>query len=685
MFDEPRPRTPSWCAYGLLGLLCVAPLDQGGSPYPALTLLRLGTLFLFAGLMLQFFRVGAVTIPRSGVYPVIIVFMLLVAAAVLGSPYKNISVEWLLTLVMYLLVFGMTLGFFQSKPLIMRSLAILFLMGVAEASLGIAQYGWLGAGRAAGTFFNPNYLGGFLVPLIALGGACLFTTDRGLWNEMAASLRLPSGRVVPAAVVVGLLIMVVGLVVTGSRGAMLAAAVAAAAVLVASFGKRGLLVLVIALLLLAVIPNPVKDRVIEYPSKDLYAYARAEIWKSTGRIILDHPLGVGLGMFQYYWPRYNFPVEGAMARYGRWSTTPHNEYLGVAAELGLAALAVFLIGLAVYGMDVWKFLSRGASGVYAGGVYAGLAIGLGSGIVGTLTQSMVDANFHEPALALLFAFCCGALLCLRMLVMPEMQVKIALPERDRGYARFYRASIMVIALLLAVVLVRPVVAYGYAWFGDRSLRDGAIGQAVRYYDLAVLWDPGRTQYHSTLAAALFQRYHDTGEMDWTNDATFELNYARSLNPQNEEYPRRLGDVYALLAFETADPDTGEYLSQLALRYYQKAVDLNPFQPNNFLEMGKLYARSDDQETAKLMFKHALDLEPYFLPARVSLGNLYVKEGSLKKAKREYRKILAIVKVAQMREALPSPERQFFDIDAAAVKVSLEKLESRDARTGLVRN
>ncbi len=680
MLDEQKIRPPSLWAYGLLVLLCVAPLDQGGSPYPALTLLRLGAVFLFAGLLLQFFRAGAVDIPRTGFYPIIVLFMLVVIGTTLTSPYKNISVEWTINLVMYLLVFGATLVFFQSKRLIMRSCVILLVLGGIEAVVGIVQYGGLGAGRATGTFFNPNYLGGFLVPLIALAGACLFTEDRRLWDEMAASLGKSSGRGVHALTAVSLLLMVMGLIVTGSRGAMLSLGVAAAIVLVVRFGKRGLLALVIALLLMVVIPNPVIERVIDQPVRDLYAYSRGDIWKSAGRMILDHPVGIGLGMFQYYWPRYNFPVEGALARYGRWSTTPHNEYLGVAVELGLAALAVFLLGIVIYGLDVWRFLSRGSPAVYTG-----VVLGLGAGLAGTLTQALVDANFHEPAIALLFAFYGGVLLCLKMLLFPERRLTIALPDRDRRYVRFYRASILVIAVLLSVVMARPMVAYSYARFGDRSLQAGEAERAVRLYNWATWWDPGKTQYHSSLAAALFQRYHDTGEMDWTNDATFELNYSRSLNTQNEEYPRRLGDIYSFLAFGTAESDTQEYLYQNALRYYQRAVDLNPYQPNNFEEMGKIYVKLEDPDAAKLVFKHAVDLEPYFLPARVSLGNLYVKEGNFKKAKTEYKKILSIVKMAGLQAAASSPEKQFFNVDAAAVKVSLEQLEGNDALTGIVHN
>jgi tetratricopeptide (TPR) repeat protein len=98
-------------------------------------------------------------------------------------------------------------------------------------------------------------------------------------------------------------------------------------------------------------------------------------------------------------------------------------------------------------------------------------------------------------------------------------------------------------------------------------------------------------------------------------------------------------------------------------------------------MGKIYLKMDDSDSAKLVFKHAVDLEPHFLPARLSLGDIYLKEGNKKKAKLEYRRVLATLKMFPNGDALTPFERQFLSVDAESVKVSMSSLQSRHAFTG----
>jgi O-antigen ligase len=54
----------------------------------------------------------------------------------------------------------------------------------------------------------------------------------------------------------------------------------------------------------------------------------------------EYPFGLGLGLYQYAYPHYAFPVEGQIARYGRVAQTPHNEYLQMGVELGVGQFEI---------------------------------------------------------------------------------------------------------------------------------------------------------------------------------------------------------------------------------------------------------------------------------------------------------------------------------------------------------
>jgi len=86
---------------------------------------------------------------------------------------------------------------------------------------------------------------------------------------------------------------------------------------------------------------------VRFTSPDPYNYARLVMWKSAVRIFQSYPFGVGLGGYIYYWFATQSPVEGAFAKFGKYATTAHNEFLEVLAGLGAVGLVLFLLVLLV--------------------------------------------------------------------------------------------------------------------------------------------------------------------------------------------------------------------------------------------------------------------------------------------------------------------------------------------------
>jgi O-antigen ligase len=179
------------------------------------------------------------------------------------------------------------------------------------------------AGRLQGLGLNPNYLGEFLaLPLVAAVG-------------LAVRHRRPAW-LVPAA---ACLVAIAG---TQSRGAFVAVAAGVAVVLMQGRRRRTQVLLVAGAAAVAVaFPAAIgatEHAVTGHRGAGELSYdssVRARVAGFAARVAAGHPVrGIGYGMFPSY--AENSP------RLGIYIVT-HNDYLRLAAETGLMALAAFLV------------------------------------------------------------------------------------------------------------------------------------------------------------------------------------------------------------------------------------------------------------------------------------------------------------------------------------------------------
>ena len=146
-----------------------------------------------------------------------------------------------------------------------------------------------------------------------------------------------------------------GIVLTGSRGAIIAIGVQALYfVLTAKKYRLFALGLVLAggLVVVSIADQSLWDRfarltgqsdVVDYNLED--RAGRLEIWKNGLKIVADNPvLGVGVGMFGTA----HFLLDGKIG------LTAHNTYLQFAAELGLPGLILYLAMLC----SAWRLITR---------------------------------------------------------------------------------------------------------------------------------------------------------------------------------------------------------------------------------------------------------------------------------------------------------------------------------------
>ena len=324
----------------------------------------------------------------------------------------------LLRLICYLLVFLLAMRAYQlsgDQPIL---LALLIGLGVFEASYGIIQYltGWqyifffqkqFDTEEATGTYINRNHYAGLLemvIPFVlarVLIGPSSRPHGMPLWRRLLTSSR--SSRVLRDAVV--LVVLVVGLLFSRSRMGIAAAVLGMvlAAVLAHRQGYRSVGIGLLLVLLLAgayaswIGLSPVVERFAHTQQQGIFEENRIPVWRDTVALIRDYPVfGTGLGT--YTWSSLHYQSDLLSVRYDH----AHNDYLELAADLGVPAAVVFWAGL-------WILLgkvSRKALRLHRSHDQI-LAVGCAGALLALSLHSLTDFNLQIPSNAFLFSWIAG--------------------------------------------------------------------------------------------------------------------------------------------------------------------------------------------------------------------------------------------------------------------------------------
>jgi Tfp pilus assembly protein PilF len=617
---------------------------------------------------------GSIRYPTLLIGPAILAYLGLAAYSAATSPYRHQSVQWLVVLLGYAALLYVLVWVMERWDHVAELFGILVAMGLFEASWALVQAGWLDTARPTGTFFNPNFLAGYLaaVFVIVVGYVCYARFD---WIEMRR--RVHSNllhRIRPFVSIAILATMFVVIIMTGSRGGTLALLLGTTLVLGMRFGRKGVGLLVLLFLIFLLVPSPLRERLRAEHVANPVGYARWQIWQGSVRAMMDHPWGIGLGLYQYVFPLYTFPVEGQIARYGRVAQTPHSEYLQMGVELGAVSILVFGWGIVLVTREAASVLRlrlrRWERGVVVGACGAMAAI---------LAHAAVDSNLHEPALAIVLTLCVGLIVSTRRLTAR------AVDSSHVMLVRSYPLRLLVtgVGALALGMLAVSVVRLGFAWtaYEDaaQALARQDFPQAVASYQTAIALDPGKALYHSAIAAAYFQLFERNRDAAMAQAAVAELQAAMALNPLDGRLAALLGHVYASLASSSragAAPSSAEHTRRVswlnsAVSAYHRAVELEPFNPFYRLDLGDLYLALGDLGQAEALARQAIEFEPNFLPGRRLLATIYLRSGRPDDADREYREILDRQRRYAGVKATPFEER-FLKVETASLAAALER-------------
>lgn len=398
-------------------------------------------------------------------------------------------------------------------------------------------------------------------------------------------------RALPAA---GLALLIV---VMGSRGGALALVASCGVGLVLSGRSRWVWGLVGFLVLMLTIPSPLSRRVWAGATGDIYAFERVGIWLSAVRVARQEFLlgGAGLGQFEPAARRYNFPVAGALARFGKIPNHAHNELLHLIAEAGVAGLLAGLAPLA-WAVARMRDLSRSRDPSTRNARVAA------AGLAGVLAHSMVEFSLQSPAVLYATAGLFGVLA-----VRPRGESEA--PTGTRPGERVV-ATTALLAAFFAWAL--------FPWLGDRALRDFRTGGHRAPLVKALRFVPGHAGYHRAIGAELGSEYLVSAKPLLLADTLFELSEAIRLAPADSRlWATRARFQHHVFRDRLPAPE----LADAALRDFREASRREPRNPFLLIERASLLGLLGRNDEAHALAMEAVALEPNYVSGWRTLAGL----------------------------------------------------------------
>ena len=423
-------------------------------------------------------------------------------------------------------------------------------------------------GRASGTYISPNHLAGFLEMVLPLALAYTLVGR----NRMLTKIFLGYAA----------LAIVVGIVVSGSRGSWVACLLALSflfAILLFQRAHRlraGLLLLVLigcgawAVSQTSLFHSRINQTVV---GGRVDMDVRMVLWKTALRMWRDHLwFGVGPGHYDHRYRAYRPSSVQLQPEYA------HNDYLNLLADWGIVGAMIILLAL----------------------------IALGVGIVKAWKHVRRSENEFGSSLSNKFAFVLGGTIALlALLIHAAVDFNLQIP-----------ANAILAVSLVALLSSHWRFATERYWFSTRLpgrlVTSGALLAAATYL--------GQQEFFLGREWGWRDRASHMPELSLERATLLEK--AEAAEPKNFDTAYQLGEIYRVEAFRGA----GDYetFTERAIAAYQRGIKNHPFDGDIYLGWGMCLDFIGRHAEAETIFLKADELDPngYFVAAHV--GRHYVE-------------------------------------------------------------
>lgn len=275
----------------------------------------------------------------------------------------------------------------------------------------------------------------------------------------------------------------------------------------------------------------------------------------------------------------------------------------------------------------------------------------------TKTILLIKSSFTPLRLALLLSLVISLLLPINITVFILVIVLLAFSAKEEPEYAFnlFRTGILNYVLFLPVIFftVSGLYLTGRVFLAEvafKSSLDASVNNmgtdAYNYMRDAVILNPYLDRYHlafSQLNLALANALAGKNELTDTDKQNIprliqqSIDEGRSaaalyrINPVNWE---NLGNTYqSLINFAPGSENW-------AVESYKQKLVLDPYNPNNYLSLGKLYVRMKKYEDAEIFLQQAVNLKPDLATPHYVLGSVYRLQKKYPDAYRELQTALA---------------------------------------------
>ncbi len=584
----------------LLALIIIVPFDEGGNNFIGQGIAQIVLLGCLAVWVTQTLRRRSITLIVDWIDLCVLGFLGWSCLSLFVADYYYTAFLEFVKIVSYLAIFYLCRTLFPLYSI--RTLLLWTIFGSSVFQMFLGWYWYLSHYTPVlqADFVNPNNFACFLSFGVNIGlSFLLFATRPEHHSSRTLSRFLPQ-------LLIGLFLccLTATIFVEQSRGAVLSLMGTGFFLITIKKRQIGMFSLILFCVLLLV-PLPGGNMFTRLQKRgDQYAYERIGIWESSIRMAADYPLwGVGLGMYKYYGHSYNFPVEHAIARYGKHLNIAHNDVLQIAVELGIIGALLFVGGAICLGSSCLVQLRQRPP--------CWRMMAACTGILGLLIQGLFSNRLLSPALAIITAIFSAIVF--------------------EGARRFFTRSISFNASwlwhLVTFSICAVIFLYGiaYPFLGhvaylryNTLMKERHVLEAIRQLQTAIAYVPQHPNYHYQLAMIYQKAYRKRPTDESFQKAEKSFTEAIRYNPHNYRYYESLARLYEKKFYS---PPREEEAARAALTAYQHAHDVHPYSPFLLFAMATLHADLDEFAQALELLRTSVTLEPNFVGGHQMLGKM----------------------------------------------------------------
>ncbi|MCD6459190.1 tetratricopeptide repeat protein [bacterium] len=342
---------------------------------------------------------------------------------------------------------------------------------------------------------------------------------------------------------------------------------------------------------------------------------RLTAWRNTLQMIKSHWVkGVGLGNWQFYYPL--FARKGKVDKdfnEERQAKRNHNDYLQIAAELGIPGFCLFLLFLAIILFSGLKLIFKNSE------LEWGL-LGI-TGIVSVLSI-MGNAMFSFPLQETLPLFFLGVVSSL--IIYGKNRDKERYSFQPKKISFLFVLGLIIFSALFyfnlfwAIRLCRA----DYHFLKGKGYSKGKMyEQSLAPLRKSIKLNPYNFKGYSLLGRSL-------NELHYYHDSVVVNKLALKLHPYYINCMNNLGNALR-----------GIYHVDDSIAVYKRALELFPDFAEAHNNLGIAYKEKKDIPAAEQEYKKAIEIDPSYEKAYNNLGNIYLNQGRIDDAVQCYLKAI----------------------------------------------